>query len=208
MEQDEMKLVVVEILEELKKLGDKKEQEEFIVNILKSKIGEGKQLQEFLDKFDTEINTLKAEFKSLPNWLFSIRKNLELMEGNIKAATLKLQEPITQRLSHHHHLKAGLILSIFFFMLLIFCIGGLYLTHQKANAYQEGAYKYEYIRLTIDKNSFGYLKKIDSLFKKNKPAMINYVDQEEEKLKQEIIVQRKNIDSVKVKMQKRVHKSL
>ena len=159
MEQDEMKLVVVEILEELKKLGDKKEQEEFIVNVLKSKIGEGEKLQEVLDKFETGITNLKSEFQSLPNWLLSILKNLELLEGNIKAATLKLQEPITQRISHHHHLKAGLILSIFFFMLFIFCIGGLYLTYQKANAYEEGAYKFEYLWLTVDKNSSGYLKK-------------------------------------------------
>ena len=77
----------------------------------------------------------------------------------IQAATLKLQEPITQRISHHHHLKAGMILSIFFCMLFIFCIGGLYLTYQKANAYEEGAYKYEYLWLTVDKNSSGYLKK-------------------------------------------------
>jgi hypothetical protein len=191
MEKDEMKLIVVEILEELKKLSDKKEREEFIVNVLKSKIGEGDKLQEFFDKFKAEISTLKSELQSLPKWLFSIRKNLELLEGNIKAVTLKLQEPVTQRISHHHHLKVGFILSIFFFMLFIFCIGGLYLTHQKANAYQEGAYKYEYVKLTADKNSLGYLSKTDSLFGKDKPAMINYVDKEEEKLKQEIIVKQK-----------------
>jgi hypothetical protein len=82
-------------------------------------------------------------------------------------------------------------------MLFIFCIGGLYVTYQKANVYEEGAYKLQYLWLTVDKNSSGYLK-IDSLFGKNKPAMIKYVDREEEKLKQEIILNRNHIDSVKV----------
>ena len=72
-------------------------------------------------------------------------------------------------------------------MLFIFCIGGLYLTNQKSKAYQEGAYKYEYIKLTADKNSLAYLLKIDSVFDKKKPSMINYVDKEGEKLNHEII---------------------
>ena len=88
-------------------------------------------------------------------------------------------------------------------MLFIFCIGRLYLTYEKANAYEEGAYKFEYLWLTVDKNSSGYLKKIDSLFGKNKPAMIKYVDWEEEKLKHEITIQRSNIDSVKLNSQKK-----
>jgi len=199
MEQEEMKLVVIEILEELKKLADKKEQEEFIVNVLKSKIGEGEKLQEVLDKFETGIANLNSEFQNLPNRLLPVFKNLEILDRNIQAATLKLQEPTRQRISHNHHLKAGMILSIFFCMLFVFCIGGLYLTYQKANLYEEGAYKFEYLWLTVDKNSSSYLKKIDSLFGKNKPAMIKYVDQEEEKLKQEIIVNGNKIDSAKVK---------
>jgi len=59
-------------------------------------------------------------------------------------------------------------------MLFIFCIGGLYVTYQQANIYEERAYKYEYPWLTVDKNSYSYLKKIDRFFGK-KSAMIKYV---------------------------------
>ncbi len=80
MEQDEMKLVVAEILEELKKLGDKKEEQEFIATVLRSKIGEGDKLQEVLDKFETGIANLKGEFQSLPHRLSPIVKSLEALE--------------------------------------------------------------------------------------------------------------------------------
>ncbi|QJB38780.1 hypothetical protein HF324_13255 [Chitinophaga oryzae] len=126
-----------------------------------------------LVQIKTDIAGMPERLKFPAAAVYTLSKNLEINNDLLK-------RPPVQEISHHHHVKAGAIVSACLFLLLVLGSVWLFNTRSILQAYREGDIKYRYMQLQAGKQLRPFLSTIDSLYHAHPQAFRDSVVQWEE----------------------------
>jgi hypothetical protein len=126
------------------------------------------------------LDQLKAGVTALPQQLKFPTVAVHTLLQHLQVNNDLLKRPPRQDVRHHHHIKAGVIVSGALFLLLAVSGMWLYNTHSRLQDYKAGDIKYRHLKLKKNKSLYSLLSATDSLYNANSKAFRDNVVKEEE----------------------------
>jgi uncharacterized phage infection (PIP) family protein YhgE len=126
------------------------------------------------------LDQLKAGVTALPQQLKFPTVAVHTLLQHLQVNNDLLKRPPRQDVQHHHHIKAGVLVSGALFLLLAVSGMWLYNTHSRLQDYKAGDIKYRHLKLRMGKSLHSLLSATDSLYKANSAVFRNSVVTEEE----------------------------
>ncbi|MBS0030586.1 hypothetical protein ACTJJ0_26210 [Chitinophaga sp. 22321] len=131
---------------------------------------------EQLKNVGTSLEQIKTDVVGMPERLKFPTAAVYALSQNLEINNDLLKRPPVQEIRHHHHVRAGLILSACLFLWTVW----LFNMRSILQAYKAGDIKYRYIQLQAGKPLRPFLSTIDSLYHVHPQAFRDSVVQWEE----------------------------
>ncbi|MGN7824750.1 hypothetical protein ACTJJB_31795 [Chitinophaga sp. 22536] len=139
---------------------------------------------EQLKNVSTSLEQIRADVAGMPERLKFPTAAVYTLSQNLEINNDLLKRPPVQEIKHHHHVKAGAVVSACLFLLLVLGAVWLFNTRSILQAYRAGDIKYRYMQLQGGKQLRPFLSTIDSLYHAHPQAFRDSVVQwEEERLR-------------------------
>ncbi|MET3879882.1 hypothetical protein [Chitinophaga sp. OAE865] len=135
---------------------------------------------EQLKNVDTSLEQIKEDVAGMPERLKFPTAAVYALSQNLEINNDLLKRPPVQEIRHHHHVRAGLIVSACLFLLVVLVTVWLFNMRSLLQAYKAGDIKYRYIQLQAGKPLRPFLSTIDSLYHVHPQAFRDSVVQWEE----------------------------
>ncbi|MGN7825044.1 hypothetical protein ACTJJB_33275 [Chitinophaga sp. 22536] len=119
---------------------------------------------EQLKNVSTSLEQIRADVAGMPERLKFPTAAVYTLSQNLEINNDLLKRPPIQEIKHHHHVRAGVIVSACLFLLLVLGAVWLFNTRSILQAYRAGDIKYRYMQLQGGKQLHPFLSTIDSLY--------------------------------------------
>ncbi|QJB35941.1 hypothetical protein HF329_33380 [Chitinophaga oryzae] len=135
---------------------------------------------EQLKNVSTSLEQIRADVTGMPERLKFPTAAVYTLSQNLEINNDLLKRPPVQEIKHHHHVKAGAVVSACLFLLFVLGAVWLFNTRSILQAYRAGDIKYRYMQLQAGKQLRPFLFQIDSLYNARPHAFRDSVVQWEE----------------------------
>ncbi|MBC9934418.1 hypothetical protein [Chitinophaga qingshengii] len=119
---------------------------------------------EQLKNVSASLEQIRADVAGMPERLKFPTAAVYTLSQNLEINNDLLKRPPIQEIKHHHHVRAGVIVSACLFLLLVLGAVWLFNTRSILQAYRAGDIKYRYMQLQGGKQLHPFLSTIDSLY--------------------------------------------
>ena len=127
-----------------------------------------------------EMSEVKAKVNAIA---FPIKEMNEL-SVHLKNAITLLQNPVEQKVVHHHYLNKGFWIAIGMFLVVVILVVLLVNAWSRINENQESDIKYRHLKLYTDKNLRTLMRYEDSIYLADPDVLRKYVIGEEARRKE------------------------
>lgn len=139
---------------------------------------------EQIKNINSSLAQIKAIITELPDRLKFPVAAVHTLSQQLEINNDLLKRPPVQEIKHHHHVKSGVMVSAFLFLVLVLTGVWLFNTHSMLHAYKDGDIKYRYMKLQAGKQLRPYITETDSLYQAHPQNFRDSVVQwEEERLR-------------------------